>query len=81
MEHVGIFKKFKRIIGSLNKLEDWFPNGKNSIRVRLISGSDFIFTYNSDDDWSVETVESYLRKLRGGHKMNVGLHDNSNECN
>ena len=44
----------------------WFPNGKNSIRVRMITGQDFIFTYHKKDDWCFETVNSFIKKLRGG---------------
>lgn len=59
--------------------EEWFPNGKNSVRVRVKGGSDFVFTYNNWCDWCFETVESYIRKMRGGTRMNVGLHENSHE--
>ena len=45
--------------------KEWFPNGKDSIRVRLYSGSDFVFTYHSDNDWCFETVDSHIRKMKG----------------
>lgn len=60
-------------------VEEWFPNGKNSVRVRAKSGSDFIFTYNNWADWCFETVESYISKMRGGTRMNVRLHENIHE--
>ncbi len=50
-------------------IADWFPNGKNSIRVRIDGGSDFVFTYNNWTDWCYETVESHIRKMRGGANM------------
>lgn len=51
----------------LEHLKEWFPNGRNSIRVRLDTGKEFIFTYNSSDDWKIESVGSFLKGLnRGG---------------
>lgn len=47
----------------------WFPNGHNSIRVRLTNNEDFIFTYNSDKDWCYETVDSYIIRMKGERKM------------
>lgn len=43
-------------------VEAWFPNGKNSVRVRQINGQEFIFSYNSQRDWRFETVDSFLKK-------------------
>ena len=47
----------------------WFPSGKNGIRVRLDNGCEFIFIYNNSDDWSFETVDCYIKKMKGGAKM------------
>lgn len=38
----------------------WFPNGRNSIRSRLSTGAEYIFTFNSTRDWKLETVDSFL---------------------
>lgn len=46
-------------------VETWFPNGKNSIRVRQTNGNDFIFTYNKKSDWSFETRDSFIKRLKG----------------
>lgn len=43
----------------------WFPNGLNSIRVRLTNKDEFIFTYNSDKNWCYETVDSYIVRMKG----------------
>lgn len=80
MKHVEVYEKLKEMFPMYARYsEDWFPNGKDSIRVRIKSGSDFIFTYHDWHDWCLETVESYIRKMKGGRQMNVRLHENSNE--
>lgn len=43
----------------------WFPNGLNSIRVRLTNNDEFIFTYNNEKDWCYETVDSYIVRMKG----------------
>jgi hypothetical protein len=43
-------------------VETWFPNGKNSVRVRQTNGQEFIFSYNGQRDWRFETVDSFLKK-------------------
>lgn len=50
-------------------IQEWFPNGRNSVRVRMKTGSDFIFTYHNWNDWCFETVESFIKKLKGDKKM------------
>jgi hypothetical protein len=47
------------------KMTEWFPNGLNSIRVRLTNGEDFIFTYNGERNWCFETVDSYIVRMKG----------------
>ncbi len=70
MKHVDIYKRFKAQFPEYNKqIEDWFPNGKNSVRVRVKSGSDFVFTYDDHEDWCFETVESHIRKMKGGTRV------------
>lgn len=50
-------------------VEAWFPNGKNSVRVRQTNGHDFVFTYNGINDWRFETVESFIKKSKGDRAM------------
>lgn len=61
------FKTVLPIFGERTTL--WFPNGKNGIRIRIDDGNDFIFTYNDKDDWSFETVDHYIKNMKGGAKM------------
>lgn len=65
-----IFEIFKTVLPTFGERTTlWFPNGKNGIRIRIDDGREFIFTYDSKDDWSFETVDRYIKKLRGGAKM------------
>ena len=69
MAQEEVFKELKRYfpdyyIGT----KEWFPNGRNSIRVRLYNGSDFIFTFYNENDWCFETVDSHIRKMKGEKK-------------
>ena len=46
----------------------WFPNGKNSIRIRQTNKAEFIFTYNDINDWKFETLTSYIKNLERKRK-------------
>lgn len=48
-----------------NEATAWFPNGRNSVRVRLLSKRDLVFTYNDISDWSLETVDSFVKRMKG----------------
>lgn len=45
--------------------ELWIPNGKNSVRIRQNSGRELVFTYHSTKNWRLETVESFISRLKG----------------
>lgn len=67
MTHTDVYEWFKLYFPQFSKhVIEWFPNGKNSVRVRQSNGQDFIFTYREKEDWCFETVESHIRKMRGG---------------
>lgn len=51
------------------KIDLWFPHGKNCIRVRLKSGCELMFAYNGPKDWMVETADSYIKKMKGVQRM------------
>lgn len=82
MAHDDIYKRFAEAVGPkvIADVEEWFPNGKNSIRFRLY-GSDSVFTVSEESPgmWQIESLDSYIAKMKGGHMMNVGLHDNSDK--
>ncbi len=82
MAHDEIYKRFTEAVGPkvTADVEEWFPNGKNSIRFRLY-GSDSVFTVSEESPgmWQIESLDSYIAKMKGGHMMNVGLHDSSDK--
>ena len=64
MIHTDIWKAFKDILPTYaNETTEYFSNGKNSIRVRLGAvHRDFVFTYNSNKEWSFETLDHFIKK-------------------
>ena len=60
MSYIEVMKKFVEVsrIGE-DRIEQWSPNGKGSVRVRLKDRSELIFTYNDSKRWRLETIESF----------------------
>lgn len=65
MVHNDVYKRFALYFPDYagNLVECWFPNGKNSIRIRQKNKQEFIFTFLNDKEWRFETIDSYLRAL------------------
>lgn len=64
MSHHEVMKKFKELFCiEEREIDTWFQNGKNSIRVRNKNKVEFVFTYENDHDWCLETAERFLKKL------------------
>lgn len=71
MTHVECLILFQEIFRVKNEIDDWFPNGKNSVRIRLKEksmlpfmigkGEDLIFTAESRNEWRLETMESWIK--------------------
>lgn len=73
MTHNHIYDIFKQLFPLyINEDVIYFQNGKNSIRLRGLTGfyrKEFVFTYNSPLDWKFETVESFIdHMLKGVNK-------------
>ena len=64
MMPVEVLEKFKQIIRVTDDdIRDWFPNGENSVRVMLTNYDEMVLTYNNENDWKVESRESFLRDV------------------
>ena len=65
MTHPEILTIFKQLFPLFaGGVDEWFPNGKNSIRVRISEVDiDYVFTYNDILDWKFETINCFLKNL------------------
>lgn len=67
MIHSELFKKFAAVFPVwANDTKEWFPNGKNSIRIRLKTEKEYIFSSENEDAWRFETISSFLNSMNGG---------------
>lgn len=66
MSHSEVYKWFELYFPQYagDKVESWFQNGKNSIRIRQKNHQEFIFTFNNEGNWRFETVESFMNGLK-----------------
>ena len=57
MSHSEVYKWFELYFPQYagDKVESWFQNGKNSIRIRQKNHQEFIFTFNNERNWRFET--------------------------
>lgn len=71
MVHNEVFKHFKSLFPTISEnAQLWFPNGKNSIRVRQNDGREFVFTYSSQNDWRFETSDYFIKRtMKVGEKQ------------
>lgn len=67
MSHSEIYKYFELYFPDFagDKVDVWFQNGKNSIRIRQKNHQEFIFTYNGNSNWKFETMKSFVTGLKG----------------
>ena len=69
MVHSQVYEYFKQCLPEQEKMVTaYFPNGKNSIRVRQTNGNDFIFSVESPKAWRFETVDRFISDMKGGKK-------------
>lgn len=70
MTHNDVFLSFKNLFGDemTTKVQMWFPNGKNSIRLRFTDRGEYVFTINSKGSWCFETVEHFVSRINRKEK-------------
>ena len=73
MSHAEVYKAFRQYFPTYvgENIAAWFPNGRNSIRVREANGDEFIFSFNNGKDWKFATIDSFLNGKKG-EKRNGG---------
>lgn len=66
MTHDRIFKAFEMYLKPAMESDFimWFPNGRNSIRLRKKNGQELVFTYHSPKDWRLETVDRFIKTMK-----------------
>lgn len=70
MLHKNVLEKFKELFPQqAERVVMWFPNGKNSIRLRTDYKCDYVFTYNAPYSWSYETIDIHVERMKGGSNM------------
>lgn len=71
MTHRQLYSLFRDIFSNCTNADTlYFPNGRNSIRIRGVVGLhndriDYVFTYYSNSRWRLETVDCYLDRMKG----------------
>lgn len=50
------------------EVKEYFPNGKNSIRIRKNNGQEFIFSLREPKAWKFETIDQFLADMKGEKK-------------
>lgn len=75
MTHNEVYKHFPYWLLNFtpDDVDSYFGAGRNTIRIRFKSvlKPDLIFKFNSNKDWSIETVESFISKMPKGDNKNV----------
>lgn len=71
MTHQNIYKLFSSLFPYICKGDiTYFPNGKNSIRIRGIRGlgtkeQDYVFSVNNPDyEWKLETASNFIKNMK-----------------
>ena len=63
--HSEVYEIFRMMFPKIaDNTQTWFPNGKHSVRIRTKNGEEFIFTYDSKNDWVLETSKRYVRRIK-----------------
>lgn len=66
MSHSRVFDIFKKKFTHLGlQVQEWFPNGKDSVRVRLHDRQELIFTYYGERRYILETKDNYMERMKG----------------
>lgn len=69
MVHSDIFKYFKDCLPACaEETDEYFPSGKNTIRVRQKNRQDFIFQYNGPKAWKFQTIDQFIADMKGDKK-------------
>lgn len=69
MIHSEVYGRYKECLPDrAAQTKEYFPNGRNSIRVRQNNEQEFIFTFIEPDSWKFETIDEFLAGMKGEKK-------------
>lgn len=67
MLHKDVYVWFTVIFPQyVDKVKETFPCGKNTVRIKLLDQTELVFYYESLADWRLETVDSFIARIRKG---------------
>lgn len=75
MPHTKVYGLFKKLFPEwVTEDTIYFPNGKDSVRIRNVRSpifpkDDLVFTGSSTSTWKLETIDNYLYNLRRSLEM------------
>ena len=63
MLHASIYELFKSYHSHYaEKAVAWSPFGENCILIRTVDICEYVFTFHSHDNWTLETIQSYKKR-------------------
>lgn len=66
MIHKNVYAIYEKLMPFYaSQTKEYFPCGLNTIRVRLQDRREFVFSYGKDDSWCFETLDRYIKKMKG----------------
>ena len=64
MHHKTVLQIFSKILPELAKqIDQHWPNGRNSVRIKLRNGTQVVFTVLERDLWRLESLHSFIRSI------------------
>lgn len=66
MTHKKVFECFNRMFPGWGgeSTEIWFPYGNSMIKIRLRNKMEFVFTYFSEKNWKLETLNHFTERRK-----------------
>ena len=59
-----VLQIFTKILPEMAKqIDQHWPNGRNSVRIKLMNGSQVVFTILERDLWRLESLHSFIRSI------------------
>lgn len=64
MTHQKLIEQFKAIFPEMGaKVIEWYPTGKDCVRLRFTDYTELIFTFSGYMTWSLETVSTFTSRI------------------